>query len=117
MFIQTQKSELARTKEADKEDWYDEINFVEVVKELDHEGLFVCKQTLIFFSEAFEAMFEGEEHLFPAAFFHGIWKNWERQLAIYEKMVESPETWSIAKYEHTKVLSADLNLKVILLIF
>uniref|UniRef100_A0A8R1I6E7 Peptidase A2 domain-containing protein n=1 Tax=Caenorhabditis japonica TaxID=281687 RepID=A0A8R1I6E7_CAEJA len=93
-------------------DWYEEINWMDVLREFDTDALFICRQTFVFFAEAFPLMFP-DDSTFPIGFFYTPWKCWECQMHMFKEMVEHPDIWSLARYPHTKVLTPELNLKAI----
>ncbi|ULU00977.1 hypothetical protein L3Y34_001407 [Caenorhabditis briggsae] len=94
-------------------DWFPNINWVEVVKELDDPKLYVSRDTFVLFSEIFPIMFKDDPQNFPISFFYSPWKHWDRQLHLYDHMLEYADIWNFSNYFHTKVLTPELNLKTI----
>ncbi|EFO98457.1 CRE-LET-711 protein [Caenorhabditis remanei] len=108
-----EEKQIATENDDEAYDWYPDINWIEVIKELDTEEILICRRTLILFSEIFPIMFQNDPQGFPVSFFYTPWKNWERQLHLYDHMIEHSDVWNLSMYPHTKVLTPELNLKTI----
>ncbi|CAI2347811.1 unnamed protein product [Caenorhabditis sp. 36 PRJEB53466] len=91
-------------------DWYDDIDWFEVIRELDTDQLHVCPQTIRLFAELFPLIFD-QISSFPTGFFYTPWRHWDRQLHLFDQMIEDVAVWNLSLYPHTKVLGAELNLK------